>query len=162
MKLVLGVVDIPYAGPAVTTPKVSKARKGKASKPRKPSIAGTATTGSVAEALEAKYHIMQHFAERHGAFIEQQLVASVEAAIHSLSMGGPADIVPTAEAEGKIQEKFRVFLDTEEMAQTGEPGVPTKAALEGISSRLKSGRGPRRPSFIDTHMYQDSMKVWTE
>ncbi|EJC5177426.1 DUF1353 domain-containing protein [Salmonella enterica] len=42
----------------------------------------------------------------------------------------------------------------------GTEGVPTARALEGISKRFKNRKGEPRPSFIDTGMFQASMRAW--
>lgn len=165
MKLVLGVVDIPYTAPSAPK-KVTKAQAGKANKPRKikrssgsvPSI----TTGEVAILLEKHYHIMRVFAESNENFIKQELIKSMQATIVNLKMGGPVNrVVPYEEAFEAIRLKFNHFLDTQVMESLGIPGVPTRAALDGVQTRLKLMHGPRRASFIDTGQYEASMRVWS-
>jgi len=48
------------------------------------------------------------------------------------------------------------------METLGYPGVPTRAALMGVNSRLKKRRGKRRPSFRDTGLYQASFMAWVD
>jgi hypothetical protein len=62
----------------------------------------------------------------------------------------------------KIDDTFHKFLDSKEMETLGIPGVPTAAALKGVSHRLKLKKGAPRPSFIDTGMYQAHFKSWVE
>jgi hypothetical protein len=66
---------------------------------------------------------------------------------------------------------FVTYLDNEEIAETGQAGVPTAAALAGVRTSLKKKKelkNPRkrslgrRPSFIDTGMYRDSFKAWVD
>jgi hypothetical protein len=167
----LGVVDLPYTDRAEdTAPKrVPKAAKGKAARPRKPkaSAAGGATpnqtTGDVAELLEKKYDVMAGFYKLHANDIAEALADSMAGSLEDLFSGKPAALVgnPLAAAEEAVKEKFQEFLDKEELSGL-EEGVPTAAALRGKSSRFKSGRGPRRPSFVDTGLYRESFAAWTE
>lgn len=136
----LGVVDVPYA-----------AAKGK-------------TTGDIAEILEAKYHVMEVFAEELGGdAIASALEHSVRNAVENVMMGSnSAGLNLTAEGEQEIEAAFRLFLSQQEMDGL-QPGVPTKAALAGVSHRFAHPYAKRgaRPSFIDTGLYESSMKVWT-
>lgn len=138
MRLHLGVVEMPYAD--VTDSK--------------------ATTGDVAEILEAKYHIMQIFVERYEQEIADALANSVAGAIENMLLGAPPTNNPFGSAENDIRALFVMFLDKEELA--GIKGVPTKAALDGVNSRLKRRRGARRPSFIDTGLYRTAFMAWME
>lgn len=143
--LKLGVVDIPYAG--------APGSKGQTSQ----------TTGDVAEILEAKYGVMAYFADRHTDDIAGALTEAVEGSLENLMMGAPPSNDPFGAATGKIEQMFRKFLDDEEMR--GQPGVPTKAAQRGINHRLArpyAHENPRRPSFIDTGLYQNSFTAWIE
>ncbi len=143
MRLVLGVVDLPYV------------------EAKTPGQKGTpTTTGKVAAILEAKYSVMGHFAELHAPEIAELLAISVQEALEALMMGAPASIDPFGAAMSETEQLFRTYLDDEEIAQTGQPGVPTGAAKGGVSSRFKSQKGGRRPSFIDTGLYQSSFKAW--
>lgn len=156
MKLHLGVIDQNYFG------------------------GGDKSTADVAQILEANYAIMGTFAEMNSEFIGEALSDSVTGAMESLLSGS---VSPDAFASGaaKIEQRFREFLDQEEMAgfrgsvfasaaagayQVGGKGlgqVPTKAALRGVNHRLKhpyAKANPRRPSFIDTGLYEASFRAW--
>lgn len=151
----LGVSDIPYTN--------SK---------------GAKTTGDVAEILESKYGVMQAFVNLHGNDIAKAIEGSVVGAFESAMMGAPPrnDIYGTGTSE--IEEMFRRFLSGREMDGLGIAGVPTAAALAGKSARFKSGYvkkirlripelgavtiQPSRPSFIDTGLYEGSMKAWVD
>lgn len=148
----LGVIDIPYSTPAA---------EGKANKPAAVSV-GVQTTGSVAEMLEKKYHIFEIFFEEHREDIAKSLEESLSGAIESLAMGAPSGIDPFGAATSGLDAAFKKFLTSREMESLGYPGVPTKAALMGVNHRMKRKRGPRRPSFIDTGMYENSFKAWIE
>jgi hypothetical protein len=163
VELVFGVIDIPY----VEYDEKGKPKKKKKSKKSTQNVkkGSTATTGSVAEDLEKKYKIMAKFYELHEDEIAVEIVKSLEGSIVNMLATGhmPSDnSTGFDEAAEAIQEKFKKFLDTEEMAHTGTPGVPTEAALRGVNHRLKVSRGARRPSFIDTGQYQAAMKVWVK
>lgn len=123
------------------------------------------TTGDIATILESKYHIMQTFFDVMGAdVVAKALERSVADAVEAMMMGSnSASINLTAEAEGEIEAAFRLFLSQQEMDGLVE-GVPTAAALAGVSHRFKHPYAKRapRPSFIDTGTYQASFKAWTD
>ena len=68
------------------------------------------------------------------------------------------------EEHANIETRFRHFLSQKEMDSLGVPGVPTKAALAGVSHRFKHPYAKRapRPSFIDTGLYEASFRAWVE
>ena len=150
------------------------------------------STGKVAEYLEDHYAVMTGFAVEHLDDIADDMAESYAGALESILMGGtvenPADqAMSKISAKAKLylssREAERVLAPG-----TGRYPVPTRAALKGISSRSKSGYrgmtmsekkalqarskelgigrmtfiGKRRPSFIDTGMYQNSLIAWTE
>lgn len=119
---------------------------------------GKATTGDVAEILEAKYKIMQTFFDSHQQEIADFLAKDMALQIETLMAGGPVSPEPLAEAMGNIKLSFSRFLEAQEM--DGSKGVPTRRALLGITKRFKSRRGEPRPSFIDTGDYQRSFIAW--
>ena len=157
----LGVVDIPYA----QAPKKLRRKAGKTP---------NETTGDVAEILEDKYGVMEKFFEHNEQFIADQLENSVAGALETMLMSkgqGLTDIIGAGlsrtfeEGAGEIKEKFTSFLETREVEALGIGGVPTKAALKGVNHRLKhpyASSNPRRPSFIDTSLYQQSFKCWVD
>jgi hypothetical protein len=144
-KLYLGVMDIPYKE-------------------------DSQTTGEVAEILEKRYGVMNAYFDSHKLGIAKSMEDSVANALETLMLGGPTDASPFASAESFIDADFRQFLSSSEIEKLGIPGVPTQAALDGVSHRFKNPRykvtkgkkvkRPRRPSFIDTGLYQASMKAW--
>ena len=140
----LGVIDQPYNEPP-----------GKGQK-----RIGAETTGDVAEILEKKYHVMEVFYGKYKADIAKDLETSLVGALENLLMGAPATADPFASASSKIENKFRKFLTNKEM--DGRAGIPTEASLLGISHRFKRMRGPPRPSFIDTGLYENSFKAWID
>jgi hypothetical protein len=157
----LGVIDIPYN--TVPTEYKKNARKS--------GTAGTETTGDVAEWLEDKYHVMEVFFELHEDKVAKALESSVEQALDMLYLGAPVEnINPFNAASADIEKSFKHFLDSQEIETIGIPGVPTQAALDGVSHRFKDPRfvkkgkklvkRPRRPSFIDTGLYEATMKAW--
>jgi len=144
----LGVIDIPYTN-------------------------GGITTFEVAQILERRYGIMRFFVRQNKATIEKHVTKSLKSALLDLVNGAPLGRDPFAGAMEKVQEDFRDFLDSHGM--DGKPGVPTKAALSGKSSRFKrfspaagaflKGKKPNRPgvprpSFIDSGLYQATFKAW--
>ncbi|EPY4902290.1 TPA: hypothetical protein U6I50_004933 [Klebsiella pneumoniae] len=130
----LGVIDIPYEDEDTTT-------------------------GDVAEYLEEKYQIMQTFFDRYGSEIAGLMADDMAGQLENLIAGFPPRDDPFRASMERVHHLFVAFLDNSEM--NGLPGVPTKRALEGISKRFKSGKGPKpRPSFIDTGTYQAAMRAW--
>lgn len=119
-----------------------------------------ASTGSVAEELEDNYGVMAGFVELHIADVANAVTDSLAGSLESLMMGAPLRANPLDGAMSKIEQGFRTYLDQEEIAKLGRDGVPTKAAIEGKSTRFKRKFGPRRPSFIDSGLYQSSFKAW--
>jgi len=136
MILHFGVIDIPYADDAIST-------------------------GEVAEILEQDYQVMEGYRDLHLNAIAQSLENSLAGSLETLMMGGQVTN-PFNSAMSSIEQGFRHYLDMEEIAKLGRKGVPTKAALKGASKRFKRFYGARRPSFIDTGLYQSSFKAWVE
>ena len=158
----LGVIDLPYneAPSARRAPKASKHPR-----PHKSQAAkyGNMTTGDVAEILEAKYHVMEIYWSLHEAQIAADLEESLSGALETILMGGPAQAHGFEGALSKIEDGFKQMLSQRELDGLGYPGIPTKAAQAGVSSRFKSGytknRTPR-PSFVDTSLYMSSFRAW--
>lgn len=152
----LGVVDIPYVRERETVPqrakRIKKGRKTR-SVDREPD---QITTGDVAEILEAKYGVMDAFWTRHGQEAVDALTEAIVGQTENLLAGGPVSGSPYAEAESAIEDMFKQFLTQGEIEQMGIEGVPTQAAVRDVNHRLKKGRGKRRPSFVDTGLYQAS------
>ena len=147
MKLNLGVNDLPYQN----EPRGKKAKLA----------AGNQTTGDVAEILESRYGVMQHFYDKHQADIASDLESSVAGALESVLMGAPLERNAFGEAESAIQDRFQKFIESKEM--DGQPGVPTKASLLGVSKRFKNKKGsPGRPSFVDTGLYLSNFRSWID
>jgi len=140
MIISLGVIDLPYDD-----------EKG-------------VTTGDVAEILESEYGVMASFVDLHEADILDAVENALVGHMENMMLGAPPTDSPLAGAASTIEKEFRNYLDAEEMSQVAgiaghSAGVPTKAALKGVSKRFKRKRGARRPSFIDSGMYQASFHV---
>jgi hypothetical protein len=145
MKLVLGVVDLPYS---------RRGRRGSK---------GSQTTGDIAEILESKYHVMAHFVEQHGPEIGDDLANAMAGNLESILMGAPPRGDMFAGATSQIEDRFRKMLAAKELDALGYPGIPTEAALKGVSHRFKGKRsGGPRPSFQDTGLYSSSFKAQIE
>jgi hypothetical protein len=157
----LGVIDQSYSDPPTPPQRQPKARKGKQRPRKSKSSDGLKTTGEVALMLESKYDVMAGFMMLHGQEVADALAESMKDAFEILAMGGPIPSDPLSQANADIGEMFREFLDREELAQL-EEGVPTQAALHGVSHRFGSpyARRSRRPSFVDTGLYRESFISW--
>lgn len=152
----LGVIDQPYADPAPA---------GAGKRDKKGKRTGSATTGDVADILEAEYHIMEIFAEENWDAIQELLADSYAGTLETIMMGGGNGGDPYASATSKIEKLFKAWISEGKMEKLGYPGVPTQAALDGVNHRLKHPyrkSNPRRPSFRDTGLYQASFKSWTD
>lgn len=154
----LGVIDIPYANPPA---EMKKNRTHPAHSP------GTETTGDVATWLENKYHVVEVFYSLYEDQIVDDVANAMGDAVDALMSGAPVDSIDpfSPGALSAIQTRFKQFLSNQEIEGLGIPGVPTQAALDGVSHRHKSGftRGrKRRPSFIDTGLYQASFIAWAD
>lgn len=154
VKLHFGVVDVPYAHS--TAPASGK----------KPSTApgSTISTGDVAEILEARYAIMATFFDVHGQEIADDLRDALQGKLEDILLGAPIEVggeLFSAGELGAIEEKFRKMLDNREL-DGKVAGVPTKAALAGVSHRFLHpyAKRPSRPSFIDTGQYQAAFRAW--
>lgn len=147
----LGVIDLPY----VAAPPAGRRRKK--------TVGGTVTTGDVAGFLEAKYHVMEVFAELHAEdTIAPALESSLAGALESILMGAPLSIDPYGSATSAIEDRFRQFIDQKEMDALGYPGVPTRASIIGIRRRFKNRLDPGRPSFQDTGLMESSFRAWVD
>jgi len=161
----LGVMDVPYGNaPSPTSPsKPGRGRRKRNSRAKGSPI--SITTGQVAEILEAEYRVMEVFYASHEDEIARLLEHSIGGALQSLMMGAPAQATDIfASAASRIEDQFKQFLSTKEIEQLGIPGVPTAAALHGVSHRFANPgkRRAPRPSFIDTGLYQASFKAWVD
>lgn len=150
MKICLGVYDVPEPG--------------------------NLTSHELGEILEKKYTVFSAFADNNMQKIADHLSDSVAIAMENLAMGiVPKDIF--APAGEQITQDMKKFISMQEIEKLGIPGVPTQAALDGLTLRTKNGRapkkvksgqkfkkqyGPRRPSFMYSGIFEASLKGWVE
>lgn len=121
------------------------------------------TTGDVAEYLEKKYELMERYWALKGDKHGRQIAAGIARAIEANMSGLKAD--PYGKAMGQIENGFKDFISSRLVERVGIRGVPTEAALKGVSHRKAhpyAKDNPRRPSFRDTGLYQSSFKAWVE
>jgi hypothetical protein len=166
LTLNLGVVDMPYSAESYKEHKIKFAKRGKSNKPvREPSNdAASITTGDVAKILEEKYGILDTFKFARLPDIAKMLEESMAKELENMMMG-QTPTNPFQGAEAKITQMMKDFLSTQAVESMGIEGVPTQAALDGVNHRLKhpyAHGNPRRPSFIDTSLMQQSYKAWVE
>lgn len=163
MILHFGVIDIPYVE-APTPKKAPKDPKRSARRPHKAHAKkyGNITTGDVATILEDRYGVMQAFYNAHQKDVVSAIENSLQGSIESLLMGGPPRLDAFGAGMSKIEDLFKQFISQGEIERMGIAGVPTAAALRGVSHRFKQAyklRAPR-PSFEDTGLYEASFKSW--
>lgn len=124
---------------------------------------GTADTVEVAKILEEKYGLFTAFYTLHQNDIKALLIDSLAGALENLHAGGTALANPFEGSMQKLQGMFRKFLFTGEVERMSIEGVPTQAALDGVSHRTKKKTyGNRRPSFIDTGTMELAFRSWIE
>jgi hypothetical protein len=166
----LGVYDQPYSVNVALRRQITKTYKSGETHSYTMPAPGAETTVDVATWLEAKYHVMEVFYHLYEKPIGEAFIQGLEGAVESMMMGGPPTINPYGTATNYIQDWFRRYLTEGQPTQAesqGTPGVPTKRALSGISSRFKKGvrsdvQGKRRPSFVDTGLYENSFVAWVD
>ena len=123
------------------------------------------TTYDVASILEDKYHLMQTWWDLHGAEVAQHMEAGVKSSVDALMENRPRYENPFGTAMSYAEESFKRFLSSMEAERVGIIGTPTKAALKGVSHRKAHPyrkANPRRPSFIDTGLFEASFKAWID
>jgi hypothetical protein len=129
------------------------------------------TTGTVAQELEQRYGVMNFFYYMRQKEINNYVITSLNQALNSIILGRPASNL-FARAETLIQDDFKQFLTLQSLDYQVR-GVPTGAALRGVSHRFKMNKNNRRsrsgkvykqgvprPSFVDTGLYRASFKAW--
>lgn len=126
---------------------------------------GKATTDEVADILEEKYHVMEVFYEETKDHIAESFAQSAKAVLEDLMSGAPHEALSlTFEATEEIGTAFRTFIDRQSLDGI-VPGVPTAAALKGVSHRKAhpyAKANPERVSFKDTGLYEASFRAWTD
>lgn len=138
------------------------------------------STGDVAEILEDHYGVLTGFSVTNTQQIADVLADSYAGALETIVMGGVSND-PAASGMSKISTMMKQYLTTREAEWVLAPGVkghpvPTLAALKGVRTRYKDptsilkkvlkGKktkvGVRRPSFIDTGLYENSLIAWMD
>jgi hypothetical protein len=124
-------------------------------------------TGDLAQTLEKEYGVFAGYVELHGQEIMKALMGGLDTAMKEIGAGNTAVLTGEfdifGQATSEIAKGFQEYLNLEEIAQLGRQGVPTKAALMGVRSHKGVKKtGERRPSFIDTGIYQNSAAAWVE
>ena len=134
---------------------------------------GATTTAEVATILEDRYAVMGTFYELYKTEIGEMLAGSVADAVDVLVSTG-RHVIPTLEAEQRIEAEFRAFLDRDEMSKLaaglseGEAArfrTFSAAAQAGVSHRKKhpyAKKNKTRAAFVDTGLYRQSFKAWVE
>jgi hypothetical protein len=158
----LGVTDIPYSWGQRKAGGISAAKALQAAK-RGGGTGTGVTTGDVAGYLEARYGVMVAYLQMKERDINATIENSVLGALESSAMGKRVGVGQALDSATQVmQEQFKDMLSLRELDGKIR-GVPTLAAMRGVSHRFKRPyvRRPERPSFIDTGLYQASFRVWT-
>ena len=145
----LGIQELPYS--LVDTTPVGNSDKSKSDM----------TTGDVAEILEENYGVMEHFWERHEEDAVNAISDSLSSAFEAQLDGAPFNVSALEQGAKEVENLFKKFLENREMdGLVG--GVPTLAAIKGISHRPKSVRKTPWVSFIDSGLYESSFRCWVD
>ena len=123
------------------------------------------TTGDVAGYLEDRYHIMRVFIENHEKFVGDALADAVAGAIESMMQGKPGGALDLKGATGKIEERFRDYLSSGELARMLPVSQQSQAAAAGVNHRKitpYAKKNKARAAFIDTGLYQASFRAWVD
>ena len=137
------------------------------------------TAADVAEILEDKYGVVEHFYELHKNEIEELITEAFASELNNSLQnnvswnttnaswkGTNIEIMtatksnPYAIAIDKIKEMFHRAIDQKEFDSLGIPGVPTKDSLKGKTP--STNKGPVRPSFLFSGIFKESFRVWIE
>jgi len=134
MKLVLGVVEVPYAE-------------------------GRQDTGEVAEILEAKFHVMQIFVDQNIDAITKHIENGVLGAIESRLMGAPESHDMFGSAMQNIEDDFHRFIDNEESGVKTKAKLAPKA---GARKKRQYRRVTNKITFVDSGLYRNNFKAWID
>jgi hypothetical protein len=145
-----GVNDVPYAG------QLASRQQRRLTRSQRTYSRGK-TTGQVMDRLEKKYGIIEEFVEQ-----EKELIASIIEKAVAKAVARDTDIKIPASDLKMLESKFKQAIVDEKF--NGLPGVPTKAAIAGISHKFMHPYAKRgsRPSFIDTELFRRNLRVWFE
>jgi hypothetical protein len=140
------------------------------------------TSYSVGVDLEKRYGLFSMFANAHEKDIADAIAKDAVDGLEAIMRGESVDIKTVfAESGEEITDQLHNFITSQEVervaTQYGEYGIPTQAALEGLSLRTSTGKaigkarkgmktkvvkGARRPSFIYSGIFEHSLKAWVE
>ena len=144
-----------------------------------PEIEGT--TYTMGQDLEKRYGLFSMFYNANQQEIADLIAKDAVIGLEMAEKGMPISVKSVFAVSGEtITDKMHNFLTSQEVERVagkyGEEGIPTKAALEGINTRTANGKAPkrvrkgqkfkkvvtgvRRPSFIDTGIFERSLKGW--
>lgn len=143
-----------------------------------PEPQGDITSYDLGMILENKYGLFSNFYKYHEKDILKDIDDTFSKAIDSVMNGDTRSAVGSIfGVNERITDKLHKFITDREIEQMGIPGVPTEAALLGLSLRTKGNKrigkakkgvkykqvqGPRRPSFIYSGVFEASLKAWLE
>lgn len=127
-----------------------------------PELDSDKTSYDVAVILEEKYGLFSVYADQYAEVMAQHISEDVAGSMETFLMTGRFPAEPLPQAADAIGKDFQKFIYTREVESVGIPGVPTQAALMGVNKRLKTKKGARRPSFIDSGILESSLKAWFE
>jgi hypothetical protein len=166
MKLVFGVQDVPYSPHGGLSPTQRRTLRWRLGKRPWQSLASQTTTGEVAEILERRYGVFGFYWQQHQGEILNELQNVLLGKVQNALMGqAPSSAMLFSPGDlSAIETGFRQMIDAREL-DGKVPGVPTQASLRGVNHRLArpyAKSNPVRPSFFDTSLYYQSVRVWFE
>lgn len=140
------------------------------------------TTYTVGKTLERTYGLFSLMANNYETFIADTIGEDAAQGLEDIMNGQSVSVEKVFARSGQeITTKMHDFITTQEVervaAKYGEQGIPTQAALDGLSlrtargktiSRVRKGnkfkvvKGARRPSFIYSGIFEKSLIAWVE
>jgi hypothetical protein len=124
------------------------------------------TADKIARILEDEYGIVEHFRD-----FNQDLISEL---MHEAMMDHDEELMSTGRIElPAIEDLFKQFLNSNEMAKLGVGGVPVRASRRKVKVGEYRRRGrwvkgytrlgaTMRSSFVKTGTYRDSFRAWIE
>ena len=119
------------------------------------------TTHQVAEFLESKYGVIEHFVTDNEPKIRALIKKQSERHARHVVAGRKPSLQPMLD---QIKQEFTTYILRKRL-DGRVAGVPTQASLRGVNHRLRhpyAKGNPKRPSFFDTGLYVGSFRAWVK
>jgi hypothetical protein len=122
-----------------------------------PYAEGQENTGDVAEILEAKFGVMQTFADQNQDDIAEMIANGLAGSLESIMAGAPPEFNVFGQAMSDIESRFVDYIDHE------EHGIQTKAKESpkgGARKKRQYKKASSKITFVDSGLYRGNFKAW--